>query len=201
MKIWNKLVFGDVNLKVDQCLEALDTIQMQLASDGYSDDLHNKEAFAQIDLQQALNYQEQFWKDKSSLNWHLYGDRNTSFFHKVTKPRHASRSMSVLKNGDVLIDDADAMVDHVIEYFSGLYTTNNDCSPNNLIEQVVPYLVSEEDNVLLTAMLSHDEIKSVVFAMNGDRAPGPDGFGGCFFQALWEIVRKDVCNSVCQFFS
>lgn len=80
LKIWNKLVFGDVNLKVDQCLEDLDTIQMQLASDGYSDDLHNKEAFAQIDLQQALNYQEQFWKDKSRLNWHLYGDRNTSFF-------------------------------------------------------------------------------------------------------------------------
>lgn len=109
--------------------------------------------------------------------------------------------MSVLKHGDTLIDDADEMAQHVVDYFTGLYATNNDCIPNYLIEQVVPSLVSNDDNDLLTIIPSHEEIKSTVFAMNGDGAPGPDGFRGCFYQAFWDVVGEDVCNFVCQFFS
>ncbi|KAE9614613.1 putative RNA-directed DNA polymerase [Lupinus albus] len=45
------------------------------------------------------------------------------------------------------------------------------------------------------------EVKSVVFAMNGEGAPGPDGFGGCFYQHFWDVVHIDVCNSVRQFFT
>ncbi|PNX85730.1 ribonuclease H, partial [Trifolium pratense] len=36
--------------------------------------------------------------------------------------------------------------------------------------------------------------------MNGDGAPGPDGFGGHFFQCYWHIVAVDVINSVQHFF-
>ncbi|XP_019414319.1 PREDICTED: uncharacterized protein LOC109326106 [Lupinus angustifolius] len=45
-------------------------------------------------------------------------------------------------------------------------------------------------------MPSKEEIRNAVFAMNGDGAPGPDGFGGVFFQTFWDIVGHDVCLSV-----
>lgn len=35
---------------------------------------------AQNDLEVALNLEEEFWKEKSRLNWHLSGDMNTDFF-------------------------------------------------------------------------------------------------------------------------
>lgn len=44
------------------------------------------------------------------------------------------------------------------------------------------------------------EVKNVFFAINGDGAPSPDGFGGLFFQTYWDIVVKDVFNAVGQFF-
>ncbi|XP_019431738.1 PREDICTED: uncharacterized protein LOC109338847 [Lupinus angustifolius] len=72
---------------------------------------------------------------------------------------------------------------------------------NDLIGYVIPSLVSEEDNLLLTKHPSNDEIRSAIFSMNGDGAPGPDGFGGCFYQAFWDIAGPDVCQSVAQFFS
>jgi len=45
-----------------------------------------------------------------------------------------------------------------------------------------------------------DEIKNAVFDMNADGAPGPDGFGGHFFQHFWDIVGVDVVRSVQEFF-
>jgi len=53
---------------------------------------------------------------------------------------------------------------------------------------------------LLTAAPTDDEIKRAVFDLNGDGAPGPDGFGGHFFQHFWYIVASNVISSVQEFF-
>lgn len=36
--------------------------------------------------------------------------------------------------------------------------------------------------------------------MNGGGALGPSGFGGCFYQAFWDIVGMDVYKSFLQLF-
>lgn len=54
---------------------------------------------------------------------------------------------------------------------------------------------------MLTAIPSAEEAKFAVFSMNGCGAPGPDGFGGCFYQTYWDIVSEDVYKVVLQFFS
>lgn len=48
---------------------------------------------------------------------------------------------------------------------------------------------------------SNDEIKQAVFSLNNDSAPGPDGFGSCFYQIYWDIVKEDVIKAVLQFFN
>jgi hypothetical protein len=70
-----------------------------------------------------------------------------------------------------------------------------------LAEEVIPNLVSEEVNSLLSMLPSHDEIKSAVSALNKDSAPGPDGFGAFFFQHFWDVIHVDVCNAVLEFFT
>ncbi|KAK2369221.1 hypothetical protein QL285_082369 [Trifolium repens] len=64
-------------------------------------------------------------------------------------------------------------------------------SANSLIQDCIPDLVSTEDNNFLTSTPSDAEIKSAIFSMNGDGAPGPDGFGGHFYQHFWDIVASD----------
>jgi len=44
------------------------------------------------------------------------------------------------------------------------------------------------------------EIKNVIFNLNDNSAPGPDGFGGVFYHSCWEIIGTDACNVVQQFF-
>ncbi|KAF1894215.1 hypothetical protein Lal_00004139 [Lupinus albus] len=40
------------------------------------------------------------------------------------------------------------------------------------------------------------KIKNVVFDLNGEGAPGPDGFSGCFYQSFWPIVGDDICSPI-----
>jgi hypothetical protein len=69
------------------------------------------------------------------------------------------------------------------------------------VEEVIPPLVTDEINNLLTATPSNSEIKAAVFALNKDSAPGPDGFGAFFYQHYWDIVQMDVINAVLEFFT
>jgi hypothetical protein len=70
-----------------------------------------------------------------------------------------------------------------------------------LAEEVIPNMVTDEANAILTMLPSHDEIKAAVFALNKDSAPGPDGFGAFFFQHYWDIISIDVINAVLEFFN
>lgn len=35
-------------------------------------------------------------------------------------------------------------------------------------------------------------LKKLFFLLNKDSAPGPDGFGGGFYHAFWDIISLDV---------
>jgi hypothetical protein len=58
----------------------LQCIQSQIQIDGHTDNLLNLEKSAQYSLDKALERQEEFWREKARINWHLKGDRNTAFF-------------------------------------------------------------------------------------------------------------------------
>lgn len=199
-KHWNKETFGDVHLKVKHALHDLDVIQKQIHYAGHSDELQVVEQQAQISLQQALSFEETFWKEKSRLRWFNEGDRNTSFFHKVTRLRNAAKQMSILKRGDTILDSPAEIEEHVLDFYSTLYASDNKCAPSYWIGKVIPSLVSPTNNAMLTNLPSPEEIRNAVFSMNGSGAPGPDGVGGSFYQAFWDVIGTDVFNSVYQYF-
>jgi len=69
-----------------------------------------------------------------------------------------------------------------------------------LIYEVIPKLITNDINVVLTILPSHQKIKAEVLSLNKDSAPGPDGFGAFFFQYCWKIIKVDVINAVLEFF-
>lgn len=58
--------------------------------------------------------------------------------------------------------------------------------------ELIPPLVSREDNIMLEEPVSLKEVKAVVFGLGGEKAPGPNGFQAFFFQFFWDELGEDL---------
>lgn len=69
------------------------------------------------------------------------------------------------------------------------------------MEDVVPNLVTDQTNNLLTMFPSEMEIHGVVFNLRRDSIASPDGFGPILFQTFWSMIKEDVISATLQFFT
>ncbi|XP_059291115.1 uncharacterized protein LOC132044631, partial [Lycium ferocissimum] len=54
----------------------------------------------------------------------------------------------------------------------------------------------KEENKMLSAVPTLEEVKKAVFELSGDSASGRDSLNGVFYHSCWEIVSADVYNVV-----
>jgi hypothetical protein len=120
LKTWNKVNFGNINANVKAATDRVDEIQMMIDINGASDALLDQEKLAQINLENVLHMEELFWSEKSKVKWHLEGDRNTAYFHRIAKIKNTTNHISSLMNGDVALNSTDEISAHVVDHFSSL---------------------------------------------------------------------------------
>lgn len=69
-----------------------------------------------------------------------------------------------------------------MSYFENIFGSENNCTENGFVEEVIPNIVSVAENRKLTDLPTFDEVKHVVFSLNSEGAPGADGFGDFFIR-------------------
>jgi NDP-sugar pyrophosphorylase family protein len=155
LKGWNKDVFGNVHAYVKEAEDDLAGIQNQIQQSGNNNSLREIEKRAQSKLDDALKRQEWFWHEKSKVNWHVDGDRNTSYFHRIAKIKNTTKVMSSIRVDDNLISDPQQIAHHVVDYFQNLFCTNSDILQDEaLIEDVIPSVINDRINDMLTMIPS-----------------------------------------------
>lgn len=55
------------------------------------------------ELDQAYIMEEIFWKQKGRIMWLRYGDRNTKYFHDITKAKINRNNSTSIQNADDMI--------------------------------------------------------------------------------------------------
>ncbi|XP_013607959.1 PREDICTED: uncharacterized protein LOC106314671 [Brassica oleracea var. oleracea] len=151
------------------------------------------------ELSDALKAEELFWKQKSRVFWLREGDRNTKFFHALTKQRRSRNKITQLLdvNGNI-VEDEEGLVAIATSYFRKIFESSNPDDIEDALSQV-PASITGAMNDNLTALVSEWEIKLALFAMHPEKAPGPDGMTALFYQKFWDIVKEDLTLMVNKF--
>jgi hypothetical protein len=119
----------------------------------------------------------------------------------VANGRHRKTKIVQLEQEQgVIVGDAN-LENFITEYYKGLFGPyiQNSFSMDETLRYDIPQ-VSEEENQVLTAPFSEEEVKMAIFDME-HKAPGPDGFPAEFYQFFWEIVKSNLMSLFLEFYS
>ena len=152
-------------------------------------------------LDKAYVEEEQFWRQRSRIQWLSCGDRNSSFFHSVTRGRRALNKFAVIEDETGTAFFREEQIVQAIESFYQDIFSSRSTGDLSVVREVISPRISPEMNDALIAVPSDVEIKQAVFSINVDKAPGPDGFSADFYQSFWDIIGPDITRDIRDFFA
>jgi len=116
------------------------------------------------------------------MNWFKDGDRNTAFFHVVVHKRHNAWDIFKLHHDDQVISYPKMIEDSILSSYTNfsIVPTTLDVSISYIQSFIASYitsLVTDDENNFFIKCPDLDEVKHVVFSLNGNCVPSPDVFG------------------------
>ncbi|XP_027156179.1 uncharacterized protein LOC113756908 [Coffea eugenioides] len=173
---WNKHTFGNIFDASREAEAAVRRTEARLETEG-SDDAQVELHRAQAWLNNALSVEEHYWKQKR---------RTQGIIHRIKDA-----------NG-VWLESDEEIANEAVSYFSDLFSEPAGNAEDLL--QVIPTCVTAEESARLEADPTMEEVKRVIFAIDGESAAGPDGFTSRFFSFAWEVIGPEVFNAILSFF-
>lgn len=154
---------------------------------------------AQIEahLQNLLNQQKIYWKQRGTIKWVKFGDECTQFFHANATIRNKLNMITSIWSdaGQEYLDhDAKANL-HWCSFkerighsdYTHMYFNLSDLlSPGQHLEQLEP-------------PFTRDEIDAIIADLPNSKSPGPDGFNGEFLKKTWPLISQDFYE-LCEHF-
>ena len=153
---------------------------------------------AREEYKEWVDMEEVSWRQKSRETWLKEGDRNTGFFHRMTnshRRRNSIRSISI--NGRRFIKEPEIKEGLVGAFQSLLTASNNWCPP---FPDLMFNVIGVDQAAKLVEMFTEEEILATISRLNGDKAPGPDGFPLVFWSFCWDFMKDEVMGFFREFF-
>ncbi|GKA98535.1 RNA-directed DNA polymerase, eukaryota, reverse transcriptase zinc-binding domain protein [Tanacetum coccineum] len=161
---------GDLAKKVSETRHELERVQTMMVNDSHNSVLRNKEMACLKAYKDAM-------KDEESMNIiESVEDMNGTVF--------ASQHVGV----------------QFVKHFQSVFGESQKVVPFVDQDSLFSKRFSNEDAEFMVRPVSNDEIKAVVFGMNDEKSPGPDGFSSKFFKSYWPIIGNEVSGAICDFF-
>jgi hypothetical protein len=129
--------------------------------------------------------EEVSWRQKSRLLWLKEGNKWTKFFHSIANSNRRHNAIDSLMIEDNLSSNQIEICEHIVEFYKELFSEQ--CRWRQRVDDISLNSISEVEAGWLERDFEEEEVRRVVFKMNGDKASGPDGFSMAFFQVCWDV--------------
>ncbi|XP_022024504.1 uncharacterized protein LOC110924825 [Helianthus annuus] len=174
----------EVRLKLDGIQKAIDANPLDMA-------LRESESRCIQEFNSVSYDEECFLKQKSKAEWLAAGDSNTKFFHNCVKMRNACSKIHSIQDVHGNKFKGNDVFGVLVSHYSNFLGTqdqvvklvNNDLFSNVLDSNVASYMIRQ---------VTREEVKSAMFSIGENKAPGPDGYTSAFFKNSWEIVGDEA---------
>ncbi|XP_031131888.1 uncharacterized protein LOC116033272 [Ipomoea triloba] len=139
-------------------------------------------------------------KEQAQLHGRLDSD-SLSKYQELEAELYASarkkkNTLTRLKNDSGLWVEDDELNTLVLNYFSEIFTSSSSVSAMDSFAASVEPRVTQDQNEVLLRPFQPEEVKTALFSMFPDKAPGPDGMNPGFYQHYWDVVGGDVTTFV-----
>ncbi|RVW47734.1 Transposon TX1 uncharacterized 149 kDa protein [Vitis vinifera] len=198
LKIWNKEVFGRLEKNKAEALQQVERWDVVEEERALSEEELGHKKIAKENYSKWVSMEEVHWRQLSREIWLREGDRNTGFFHRMANAHRRVNNLIKIKINGVRLTEDQEVRDGIVNAYQHLLSENADWKAD--IGGLVLKQISLSEADALELPFTEAEIYAALMGMNGDKAPGPDGFTVAFWQNCWEIVKEDVLDMFKEFY-
>nr|CAN69965.1 hypothetical protein VITISV_039410 [Vitis vinifera] len=190
LKIWNKEVFGRLEKNKAEALQQVERWDLVEEERNLTEEELGHKKEAKESYAKWVSMEEVHWRQLSRELWLREGDKNTRLFHCMANAHRRVNTLVKIKINGVRFTEEQDMREGIANAYQQLLSENSNWKADIgglLLKQSSP---SEADGIELPFF--ETEIYAALMGMNGDKAPGLDGFTVAFWQSCWEIVKEDI---------
>jgi hypothetical protein len=123
----------------------------------------------------------------------LEGDSNTKYFYLLANGKHRKTRIYQLQDGNKTITGDKELKKYITSYYSSLFGPPQESNfhPDETHKDDIPQITDEENENLIQPF-TESGIKTTIFQMEHNKAPGPDGLPAIFYQVFWELIKYDL---------
>ncbi|XP_062096307.1 uncharacterized protein LOC133802077 [Humulus lupulus] len=201
LKNLNREGKGDVFMQDATKNRLMMDIQDQLQLDPGNIQLIEEEIDRRKEYQLAHKNLVQFLKQKVKEDWLKQGDENTKFFHNSIRNRHIQNAIYSIWDMEGNWHDRQEEVHNTFyAYYEGLLGSEMK-NRRNVLDSVVQSgpMISDQQAIFLLKKYTVEEVKSALYSIPDEKAPGPDGYNSGFFKQTWNITGDELTHAVLSF--
>ncbi|KAL6314020.1 hypothetical protein AAG906_011754 [Vitis piasezkii] len=197
LKVWNREVFGHLEDNKRAALQQVDYWDGVESERSLSLEETELKKEAKESYQKWVMLEESHWRQLSREVWLKEGDKNTGFFHRMANAHRNNNTVDRVKIDGVWLEEDQEVREGIANAFH--QRLSEDVGWKADIEGIQLNRISQQEAKSLEIPFSENEIHSALMEMNGDKAPGPDGFTMAFWQSSWEFVKEEILEMFKEF--
>ena len=141
--------------------------------------------------------EEVHWRQLSREIWLREGDRNMGFFHRMASAHRRNNILDRVKvNGEWLSEEQEVR-EGIVNTFQQMLSEDMEWKAE--IERLQIDRINQQEAEILEVLFTETEIHTTLMEMNGDKAPGPDGFTITFWQNAWDFTQEEILDMFKEF--
>lgn len=197
LKGWNMNWEGMYKRKKHEIMGKIEDIDKKCEAYGMTILERKERGDLEEELKKVVREDRLKWMQRCKEKNLLEGDDNTKYYHAKANGRKRKNMIYSLDQEEGEIKGQSDLMKYITNFYKQLFgpPPENDFTLN--LEGIA--MLSEAEKERLIRPIEMEELKKVVFGMENNKAPGPDGFPVEFYKHFWYLIKDNLMELITDF--